>query len=80
MKDLLNRCSPESIRYRFHHSIKTLPEKLVDHLAQFDGSGVVTLVVIQGAGADERIIAESNRCVILRKPTTYCAISPIALS
>jgi acetyl coenzyme A synthetase (ADP forming)-like protein len=57
LKDLLSRCSPGSIRYRFLHSIRTLPEKTLDQLAQVEGSRVVTLVVIQGAGADERVIA-----------------------
>src|SRR5215813_2097128 len=54
---LLSRCSPGSIRYRFLHSIRTLPEKTLDQIAQVEGSRVVTLVVIQGAGADERVIA-----------------------
>jgi hypothetical protein len=57
LKDLLSRCSPGSIRYRFLHSIRTLPEKTFDQLTQVEGSRVVTLVVIHGAGADERIIA-----------------------
>jgi len=57
LKALLSRCSPGSIRYRFLRSIKSLPEKTLDQLAQVDGSRVVTLVVIHGAGADERIIA-----------------------
>jgi predicted CoA-binding protein/RimJ/RimL family protein N-acetyltransferase len=57
LKGLLRRCSPGSIRYRFLHSIRTLPEKTLDQMAQVDGSRVVTLVVIQGAGADERVIA-----------------------
>jgi acetyl coenzyme A synthetase (ADP forming)-like protein len=57
LKGLLRRCSPGSIRYRFLHSIRTLPEKTLDQMAHVDGSRVVTLVVIQGAGADERIIA-----------------------
>ena len=34
LKDLLSRCSPDSIRYRFLHSIKALPEKTLDHLAR----------------------------------------------
>jgi RimJ/RimL family protein N-acetyltransferase len=57
LKGLLRRCSPGSIRYRFLHSIRTLPEKTLDQMAQVDGSRVVTPVVIQGAGADERVIA-----------------------
>ncbi|HEU0174636.1 MAG TPA: bifunctional GNAT family N-acetyltransferase/acetate--CoA ligase family protein [Blastocatellia bacterium] len=57
LKALLNRCSPSSIRYRFLHSIKSLPEKTLDQMAYVEGSRVVALVVIQGGGADERIIA-----------------------
>src|SRR5215831_9988377 len=57
LKDLLSRCSPGSIRYRFLHSIKSLPEMTQDQLAQVEGSRVVTLVVIQGGRCDERIIA-----------------------
>jgi acetyl coenzyme A synthetase (ADP forming)-like protein len=57
LKDLLSRCSPASLRYRFLHSIKALPEKTLDQLAEIEGSRVVTLVVIQGECADERIIA-----------------------
>jgi len=57
LKDLLSRCSPDSIRYRFLHSIRSLPEKTFDQIAHVDGSRVVTLVVVHGAGADERIIA-----------------------
>jgi hypothetical protein len=57
LKDLLSRCSPGTIRYRFLHSIKTLPETMFDHLAQVDGSRDVALVLLQGAGADERVIA-----------------------
>ena len=48
LKDLLSRCSPDSIRYRFLHSIKSLPERTLDQLAQVEGARVVTLVVIQG--------------------------------
>jgi acetate---CoA ligase (ADP-forming) len=54
---LLSRCSPDSIRYRFLHPIKTLPEKTFDQLAQVEGSSVVTLVVIHGSGANKHIIA-----------------------
>jgi hypothetical protein len=57
LKDLLSRCSPDSIRYRFLHSIRALPEKTFDQVAHVDCPRVVTLVVVHGAGADERIIA-----------------------
>ncbi|MBO0859394.1 MAG: hypothetical protein J2P21_13115 [Chloracidobacterium sp.] len=57
LKDLLSRCSPASLRYRILHAIKALPEKTFDQLAKVEGSRVFTLVVIHGAGADERIIA-----------------------
>ncbi len=55
LEDLLSRCSRESLRYRFLHSIKELPEKALDQLVSVDGSRHVALVVIRGE--DERIVA-----------------------
>jgi hypothetical protein len=40
LKALLSRCSPASLRYRFLHSIKALPEKTLDQLAEIEGSRV----------------------------------------
>jgi hypothetical protein len=68
LKDLLSRCTPETIRYRFLHSIKTLPETMFDHLSQVDGSRDVALVMLQCSGADERIIAVDHIWFIISKP------------
>jgi acetyl coenzyme A synthetase (ADP forming)-like protein len=54
---LFNRCSPDSIRYRFLASLKTLPDELLDQLVNVDGANRVALAVLQGAGAEERIVA-----------------------
>ncbi len=68
LKDLLSRCSPDSIRYRFLHSIKALPEKTFDQMALVDGSRVVTLVIVQGAQSDERIIAVGQYYALDNRP------------
>ncbi len=57
LKSLLSRCSPDSIRYRFLHPVKTLPEAMLDQLTQVDGSRHVALVVVQGEDANEHIVA-----------------------
>ncbi|MEW6129147.1 MAG: GNAT family N-acetyltransferase [Acidobacteriota bacterium] len=57
LKTLFNRCSPESIRYRFLSSIKSLPDELLNRLLNVDGANHVALVVVHGEGANEQIIA-----------------------
>jgi acetyl coenzyme A synthetase (ADP forming)-like protein len=57
LKDLFTRCSPESIRFRFLHQVKELTEDMLDRLTDIDGSRHVALVVTQGEGAGERIVA-----------------------
>ena len=54
---LFERCSPESIRYRFLRLITELPDSLLDKLITVDGSKHVALVVVQGEGANEQIVA-----------------------
>jgi GNAT superfamily N-acetyltransferase len=54
---LFRRCSPESIRYRFLSTIKSLPKEMLERLLAVDGARQVALVVAQGEGADERIVA-----------------------
>jgi acetyl coenzyme A synthetase (ADP forming)-like protein len=64
---LFNRCSPETIRYRFLRMITALPASLLDEMLAVDGQKHVALVVTQGEGEDEKIaavgayIAEHNR-------------------
>ncbi|MBO0726073.1 MAG: GNAT family N-acetyltransferase [Blastocatellia bacterium] len=57
LKDLFARCSPVSIRFRFLHQVKELTEDMLDRLIDIDGSRHVALVVTQGDGRDERIVA-----------------------
>ena len=54
---LFNRCSPETIRYRFLRMITSLPDSLVDKLVEVDGQNHVALVVTQGEGLDQKILA-----------------------
>jgi acyl-CoA synthetase (NDP forming)/GNAT superfamily N-acetyltransferase len=57
LKDLFSRCSPESIRFRFLSQVKELTEDMLDRLTDVDGSSHIALVVTQGEGPDERIVA-----------------------
>jgi GNAT superfamily N-acetyltransferase len=63
-------CSPESIRYRFLSSIKAPSDSLLDYLADADGSHHFALVVVQGQGDDEKIVAESRYVVLKDRPYT----------
>jgi GNAT superfamily N-acetyltransferase len=57
IKELGNRCSPESLRYRFLISIKALPDEMLNRLLNVDGAQRVALVVVQGDCEVERIVA-----------------------
>jgi acetate---CoA ligase (ADP-forming) len=57
LKDLFARCSPESIRFRFLHQVKELTEDMLDRLTDTDSWRHVALVVTQGEGRDERVVA-----------------------
>jgi GNAT superfamily N-acetyltransferase len=65
---LFRRCSPESIRYRFLSTIKSLPKEMLERLLTVDGAKQVALVVVQGEGADERIVAVGRYNVELARP------------
>jgi GNAT superfamily N-acetyltransferase len=54
---LFKRCSPESIRYRFLSSIKSLPKEMLERLLTVDGAKQVALVVVQDESEVERIVA-----------------------
>ncbi len=68
LKALFNRCSPETIRFRFLSSIKSLPNELLDRLLKVDGANQVALVVVQGEGASEQIIAVGRYNVDKERP------------
>ncbi|MEP7273041.1 MAG: GNAT family N-acetyltransferase [Acidobacteriota bacterium] len=54
---LFDRCSQETIRYRFLRLITELPDSLLDQLVKVDGERHVALVVVTGEGAEEQIVA-----------------------
>src|SRR5499426_2947570 len=68
LKDLFARCSPESIRFRFLHQVKELTEDMLDMLTDTDSSRHVALVVAQGEGRDERIVAVGRYQVQEERP------------
>lgn len=57
LKALLARCSPETLRFRFLHAIKSLSEGEFDYLMAVDGARHVALLVIENAALEERIVA-----------------------
>jgi acetyl coenzyme A synthetase (ADP forming)-like protein len=65
---LFNRCSPESRRYRFLRMITSLPDSLIDVLVNADGVRHTALVVTQGAGDDEKIVAVGRYFVLDDRP------------
>jgi acetyl coenzyme A synthetase (ADP forming)-like protein len=68
--DLFNRCSPQTIRYRFLRLITSLPDSLVNQLVEVDGARHVALVVLHGQGADERIVAVGRYIATVEQPGT----------
>lgn len=65
---LFNRCSPETIRYRFLRMVTELPDSLLDQLIAVDGVRHVALVVTAGAGDDEKIVAVGRYIVLEDRP------------
>ena len=61
-------CSPEAMRYRFLSSIKAPSDKLLDYLADVDGSHHFALMVIQGEGDDEKMVAEARYVILKDRP------------
>ncbi|MFN0087800.1 MAG: GNAT family N-acetyltransferase [Blastocatellia bacterium] len=68
LKDLISRCSAESIRFRFLHAVRTLPEGTFDQLMDVDGARQVALVVTMGEGVKERIVAVGRYHGLKRRP------------
>jgi GNAT superfamily N-acetyltransferase len=68
LKALFHRCSPESIRYRFLSTIKSLPVELLDRLLNVDGATQVALVVVPQEDSDPRIIAVGRYNAIPERP------------
>jgi acetate---CoA ligase (ADP-forming) len=68
LKALFDRCSPETLRYRFLYSIKTLSDALLDHLVNVDGAQNVALVVTMGENQEERIVGVGRYQTIEERP------------
>lgn len=64
----LARCSPEAIRYRFLSSMKSVPESLLDYLANSDGCRHVSLILTQREADEEMIVAEGRYVVFNERP------------
>lgn len=65
---LFNRCSPETIRYRFLRMVTELTGAMLDHLVSTDDRRHVALVVTQGESVEERIIAVGRYFVLEDRP------------
>src|SRR5215470_263990 len=69
LKAFFDRCSPEAIRYRFMSSIKAPSDSLLDYLADADGLRHVALIITEGEGADEKIVAEGRYVIFKERPS-----------
>lgn len=65
---LFNRCSPETIRYRFLRMVTELPASLLDQLIAVDGDRHVALVVTENADEGERIVAVGRYFALADRP------------
>ncbi|MGH9836368.1 MAG: GNAT family N-acetyltransferase [Blastocatellia bacterium] len=65
---LFNRCSAETIRYRFLRMVKELTGPMLDTLIAVDGVRHVALVVTRGEGVDEQIVAVGRYCALDDRP------------
>lgn len=70
LRALYNRCSPETLRYRFLYSIKTLSDSMLDRLINVDGAQNLALVITMGENHDERIVAVGRYQTIEDRPET----------
>lgn len=68
LRALYDRCSPETLRYRFLYSIKTLSDSMLDRLINVDGAQNLALVITVGENQDERIVAVGRYQTIEDRP------------
>src|SRR5262245_29614244 len=66
--EMFSRCSTQTIRYRFLHLVKALPNELLDRITAESDAGTVALVVAQGAPGAERILAVGIYSVVKETP------------
>jgi acetate---CoA ligase (ADP-forming) len=57
LRALFERCSPETLRFRFLHTIKSLSNELLDRLVEVNQTDNLALVVTMGEAEQERIVA-----------------------
>ncbi|NOT60206.1 MAG: GNAT family N-acetyltransferase [Acidobacteria bacterium] len=57
LEELFQRCSPDSIRFRFLFPLKALSNDMLNLLTDVNDTSRVALAVLHGTGADERIVA-----------------------
>lgn len=57
LRALYDRCTLQTLRFRFLYSIKSLSEDLLDRLIDIDGTQNLALVMTLGERDDERIVA-----------------------
>ncbi|HEX4948471.1 MAG TPA: GNAT family N-acetyltransferase [Blastocatellia bacterium] len=68
LKAFLHRCSAASIRARFFRPINEFSEALLNQLLVADGQQHIALVVTQGNGDKEEIIAEGRAVAFQDRP------------
>jgi acetyltransferase len=71
LRAFFESCSPESIRRRFLSSIRWFSEGLLDYLVNGDGHQHVALILTQGEGDNEKIVAEGR--YVVQKDRPACA-------
>lgn len=64
---LFNRCSPETIRYRFLRMVTALPDALLDQLTAVDGDRHIALVVTERT-EEEKIVAVGRYFALADRP------------
>jgi GNAT superfamily N-acetyltransferase len=68
VNEMFARCSPETIRYRFLYSLRSLSKDLLDRLVKFDGAHYIALFVTQGESTQEQIVAIGQYCALDERP------------
>lgn len=68
LQGLFARCSPDSIRFRFLHSVKELTSDTLDYLVNVDNARRVALVVTEGEAEQERIVAVGRYFAEAQRP------------
>lgn len=64
----LARCSAESIRTRFFRPIREFSDALLDQLMAADGRRHLALIITQGEGENEEIVAEGRAAAEAERP------------